>query len=790
MELVIAREALFGPTVLSESDYVATPEPVVEPAGVMESEPVQEEPWVVADFGKSERAGWAWRECAPLREARPTREGPLGLAHLLDRVGAWLSPGLFADEYREARAPGPCVPAEVAMESAAVRVREPQPIVADAAAEDDVFARIFGAPKERREQDLIVPLILDRRSKTDIRVRIGEDPAKLRMAGETLLALLEEDLRPDLHTRLGRLADEEGLIPLSSLTRAGVDARFDQASLSLDVQVPPRSRRTRVIALRTTRPPVSSATLLQPASFSGYLNSRIALDYLRSQSVHDEGLQPLRAVFEGATNVRNWVLEGDLTFHEDALHPWQRGDVRLVRDFPGRSIRAQGGDVSIHGFGFQARQNLLGVTIGRNFGLQPYRVTEPSGGRRFTLTTNSRVEVMVNGRRVRTLYLRAGPYDLRDFRFANGINDVQIRITDDFGRVREIDFPFAFESRLLRTGLSDFGYTVGIRSRREEGRFVYDDSSRVFSGFHRYGLTSNLTLGGHFQADRDRQLLGAEGVFAGRYGTVATEVAFSRGRGTRPSYGLRLRFERYDARPRNAARRRWRLSFQSRGRTFAPIGATNPDNDTAMSIGASVSQDLALVRTQGTFSADYDVGRGGAADALSLSASLRKWIRTDLNLELTLGHTISSDGEKELSSVVSLSWADRENNYTTRITHESVGRATSVDWQYSPDRIVGGVAASANFTNRPDAYDFAGRLQYTGARMQAALSQDTSVGRHGRPDSYRSSFQLGTAVAFAGRKLGLSRPIANSFALVVPHPSLRGQVIGVDGAGAYGPAGV
>ena len=781
-ELRIEPEALVEPTLPSESDYVAALEPAVEPEAVIEREPLGEEPRVVAEFRKSDPEGWAWRECAPFEPA-PTREGPPGPAHFLDRAGDPSSPGLYADEYREARAQGTCLPLEVVLGPTSVHRTEPEPIVADATGEDAIFSHIFGTPKRRREKDLIVPLVLDRRSRTDIRIRIGDDPAKLRMSGETLLALLEEDLRPDLHARLTRLVDEEGLVPLSSLTRVGVDARFDHPTLSLDVQVPPHSRGTRVIAFRGAQPPVASTTLLQPASFSGYLNSRIALDYLKDDSSGDQGLQPLQAVFEGATNLRNWVLEGDLTFREDAAHRWRRGDVRLVRDLPSRSIRVQGGDVSIHGFGFQARQNLLGVTIGRNFKLQPYRITEPSGSRRFTLTTRSRVEVMVNGRLLRTLHLRPGPYDLRDFRLTNGINDVQIRITDDFGRVREIDFPFAFESRLLRTGLSDFGYTVGVRSQRNDGLLEYDDSARVFSGFHRYGLTSNLTLGGHFQADRDRRLLGADAVFAGRYGTVAAEVAFSRGRGTRPSYGLRLRFQRYDARQRNTARRRWRFSFESRGRTFAPIGATNPDNATALSIGGSVSQDLPLTRTQGTFSADYDVGRGGAADTLSLSASLRRWLRKGLDVELSLGQMISSEGENELSSVVSLIWVDRERNHTTRVSHDSVGRATSLDWQYSPDRVVGGVAANTKFTNRPDAYDLAGGLRYTGARMEAALTQDTTFGRRGRPDSYRSSFQLGTAVAFAGKKLGLSRPITNSFALVVPHPSLKGHVVGVDPVG-------
>jgi outer membrane usher protein len=761
------------------------PELFIEPGLLIEREfdLEQEE---VADFGRPEPPGWKWRECAPSGfEGGPSHEGPLGVSHVLSRSGALSESGVFGDDYGNARSVTDCAPVEVTVASA-VRVRAPEPFFASSGDPEtaDVFARVFGTRSKPWKQTLTVPLILDNRSKIDIGLHIGSDPSKTRLEAEPLLALLEPELRPDLYARLAASADEEGQVSLSALARLGVRARFDQSTLSLDVRLPPRSRKTRVISFRTASPPVSTGLLVEPSAFSGYLNSRLALDYVKDGSGLDRGLQPAQALFEGATNLRDWVLEGSLSYQEDAIHPWQRDEVRLVRDDPRRGIRFQVGDVSVPAFGFQGTRNLLGVTVERNFDLQPYRITEPSGSRRFTLTSPSKVEVSVNGKRVKTLHLRPGPYDLRDFRFTNGMNDVTILITDAFGREREVDFPFSFESRLLRKGLTEFAYTVGILSSRVEGLLEYDRSARVFSGFHRIGLSDRLTVGGHVQADRDRQLVGADAILASSHGTLSAETAVSRGRGTRPGYGVRVRYERYDARGTNRAKRRWRLSFESRGRTFAPIGVNSPDNATAMDIGAEVSQDLGRARARGTFSINYRVGRGGEPDTLDLVASVRKWLTRSLDLELRLGNTNSSDGTHELSSVVGLVWTNGERNQTARLTHESADRSTQLSWQYSPDRVVGGVAANADLVTRPEAYDLGGGLRYTGARLEAALSHDTTLARgSGWENAYRSNLQLGTAVAFAGKKLALSRPITNSFALVVPHPSLKGHVVGVDPAG-------
>ncbi len=62
----------------------------------------------------------------------------------------------------------------------------------------------------------------------------------------------------------------------------------------------------------------------------------------------------------------------------------------------------------------------------------------------------------MNGRRVRTVTLEPGRYNLRDLPLASGTNNIQVRVTDDVGRVETIAFPFVFDTNLLIAGEQEF----------------------------------------------------------------------------------------------------------------------------------------------------------------------------------------------------------------------------------------------------------------------------------------------------------------------------------------------
>ena len=120
------------------------------------------------------------------------------------------------------------------------------------------------------------------------------------------------------------------------------------------------------------------------------------------------------------------------------------------------------GDLNYGTTGFQSFDPGRRHIFSRNFDLQPYRISSSTAERTFTLTRKSDVDILVNGRRVRTVTLEPGRYNLRDLPLASGTNNIQVRVTDDVGRVETIAFPFVFDTNLLIAGRAGVLLCVGI----------------------------------------------------------------------------------------------------------------------------------------------------------------------------------------------------------------------------------------------------------------------------------------------------------------------------------------
>ncbi len=229
---------------------------------------------------------------------------------------------------------------------------------------------------------------------------------------------------------------------------------------------------------------MSNKTITPPSPVSAYLNIYGAQDYVDSASSSQyRGRQPFRMSTDGALNVNGWVFENSSDFIENDPRPWQRGDARLVHDLPDDMIRTALGDLSYPVEGFQSFQPMLGLTVARDFDLQPYRVSEPTGQTSFFLNSPSRVDVYVNGSKVQTLQLNSGPFNISDFPVVGGSNDVKLVITDAAGRVEVRNVDIVSDTNLLAAGLNKFAYNIGFVSSTVERDRQYDFAQPVLSPF-------------------------------------------------------------------------------------------------------------------------------------------------------------------------------------------------------------------------------------------------------------------------------------------------------------------
>ena len=201
------------------------------------------------------------------------------------------------------------------------------------ASEPDVFEQVFGHSRTLEELPLEIPVIIDGRLQRSVPARVTSDLRTVRLKSDTLVELLEDTLRPDLRARIADDTPGDGYVPLAALEKAGLMAEFDGSELRVALTIPPQASRLRVIRLRGGEPPIFAATEVEPQAYSAFVNVRGSFDWVGSTSSPlKRGLQPVRFEFDGAANLRDWVLEGAATAEEDARYAWKRREVRLVRE--------------------------------------------------------------------------------------------------------------------------------------------------------------------------------------------------------------------------------------------------------------------------------------------------------------------------------------------------------------------------------------------------------------------------------------------------------------------------
>ena len=183
---------------------------------------------------------------------------------------------------------------------------------------------------------------------------------------------------------------------------------------------------------------------------------------------------------------------------DDARPGWRRESVRLdtawTFSFPTAAVAMTIGD-TLSGFLDWSRPvRLGGLQVGRNFGLQPYRVTTPLPAFLGEVAVPSSLELYVNGIRQYQGQVPVGPFELATLPGITGAGNAQVVIADAYGRTRTLDFPFYATQRLLARGLSDWSLNVGrVREAYGIESFAYYDDT-VASGNLRYGASDRLTV--------------------------------------------------------------------------------------------------------------------------------------------------------------------------------------------------------------------------------------------------------------------------------------------------------
>ncbi|WP_448129835.1 fimbria/pilus outer membrane usher protein [Stenotrophomonas rhizophila] len=292
--------------------------------------------------------------------------------------------------------------------------------------------------------------------------------------------------------QLGFPARGEEPVALDQL--GGVVVRYDAAMQTLALDVPLEQ-----LSLPTTRLERPTETAPAAAASPG-----VVLNYDVYGS-HNEGGGNLALTTElRVFGLGQGVLETSAllrTYQDPAEHQWQGESVRLDTawrlDFPDSAVSLTVGDFYSGFVDWSRPVRMGGVQVGRNYGLQPYRVLTPTPTFLGEAVVPSNVELYVDGLRQYNGEVPIGPFQLAAQPGINGTGNAQVVITDAFGRMQTLDFSFYGTQQLLAKGLSDWSAGVG-RMRRDYGirSFAYE-TPVIGSATWRYGASDRFTAEAH-----------------------------------------------------------------------------------------------------------------------------------------------------------------------------------------------------------------------------------------------------------------------------------------------------
>jgi outer membrane usher protein len=182
-----------------------------------------------------------------------------------------------------------------------------------------------------------------------------------------------------------------------------------------------------------------------------------------------------------------------------------------------------------------------GVQYATDFATQPNLVLTPGQFVAGQATVPSTVDVFVNNALVTQQSVKPGPFDITNIPPITGPGNVTLVVRDELGREQVITRPFYASPVLLRAGLTDFSYDLGL-VRENFGIASNDYGPWVASGTYRRGISDRWT--GEVRAETQAGLANAgiaSDVLIDDFGVFSASAAGGRnplGSGSRVSLGF------------------------------------------------------------------------------------------------------------------------------------------------------------------------------------------------------------------------------------------------------------
>lgn len=636
---------------------------------------------------------------------------------------------------------------------------------------------------------LDVPLALNDRFLGTISVAVdakGEGEVDARRLVELLKPMISESILLGIEERIAGQAR----VRFPDLAGKDFNLFFDPFQLQLAATVPvDGTSATRVRVLEREIIP-NPSDFDQPSNFSAGVNIAATQRYVHSDGA---GFEPLSIDIDALLNVGGFdgvTVTGGVRYdgrNEDQR--WERREIRATRDFFGSAIRATAGEFTPSSVAFQGSSRILGIGVERAYStIRPFQNVRPIGRRDFEIDRESSVDVYVNDIRVRTIRLQAGRYDIGDFPFASGPNNVRLVVDNVGGRQEILDFNIFSGAELLSPNITEFGAAIGLREGEE--RLTYRSPAATAHAYH--GFSDNLTLGVNGQATNLGLQMGGAVLWGAPFGFVQMELSGSRslkGGGSGLAASVDYRGEFSILNPRDV-----RLSVTSlyRSRNFQDAFSFDIRNLQAL-------QSAALVQWR----APYGISMGLGYSHTKMRENRRDIHRIDANLGRTFGRfSLNSTGsrvsdERGTEWRIALGVSVRlGRNWYGDYRFDSGANRHEMEISRSSEGKLNEISGNVRVTTERDGRSLAGRLAYINNRFDMVVNHNRIEARsEDGVSSTVSDWSIRTFLGYADGTFGLGRTVNDGFILAPLHESLKGSQVHLQSgdrivaqSGFWGPA--
>ena len=648
-----------------------------------------------------------------------------------------------------------------------------------------IFKEAFGKQaKRKRLPQLDVKIIVDEDEQGEAKLFTNQMDDSVRIEAGPVLRSLADYLYPEQLRAIKRLVTK-GMLTPEALGKLKITSQYNDERLSFDIDIP-RSIRKPSQLNKIKKPLILDSELQQPASVSGFANIYTNYSYSTNRfNDNKSSNNSLSLQLEAVLNFSGLTVENKFSYSESSSSDdWKHNHSRLIWDDPERLMRFKVGNINTLSEGYQISPSMTGLSVSKEFNLDPYSNYYSRGEQSFTLDAKSEVEIFSNSTSKRKLTLKAGEYTFNQLGLQEGANEIQLVITNEFGVKKVLNYSVFHSSQLLKAGVSRYALNIGVPSFLQGSDWENHKSNPLISGFYQKGVTQSLTVGANAQINKRGVVLGIEATKPTAWGKVTGDFAASTDKLRGEGFAARLNY----APPLNKKTKhplRWNLSFDFSSSEFSSL-VTTPEsrsntqdytNSSLAGINFFASKRLGK-RTSTSFSTSYRKKRNSESDALSASLSLSRSLQGGASVSGSLRHYDGDEKDTSIHASFSLPLDKKSSRRrkTLRGTYNGDTNAKQLELNIGSLGYLGVDSLSGNLSIEEGGDDrvINGNVNFTHDRFNLYGSHSSRQSKADSSSRSDNSFlSLNTAFSFADGAWGVSKPIRNSFAIFSTNRPLK-----------------